>query len=381
MKKKRLWYIENLRVALMILVVLQHAVRAYGSVVWWFVDDAKAPLLERFTAVNSSFFMSLFFFISFYFMPSSYDRKGFWQFHKDRFLRLFVPLVAYVTLLYAPLMYAYFIRFRALGAIPFTEYFTGYFLGLAGKPDGWAGPSWPDLNFGQLWFVEHLLLYGLMYSAFRFLLKGRIRRSGREFYFPSTPLIAAFASVLALASFAIRLRYPLYRWEGFLGFIQAEGAHFPFYSGMFFAALFAYQHDWLAQMPDKNGRLALAIGLVCAAAIAFFPVDGRSFGGFSPTAFAYAFFEAFACVGLVIGLLYLFRRRFNAQNAFMSFLSKNSYMVFILHMPIVVIFQYLLLEISINPYAKFALVSICALPVTFCASALLRKIPFVGKYV
>jgi len=380
MKKERLWYIENLRVVLMILVVLQHAVRAYGSVVWWFVDDAKAPLLERFTAVNSSFFMSLFFFISFYFMSASYDRKGFWQFHKDRFLRLFVPLVAYVTLLYAPLMYAYFIRFRALGSIPFASYFTGFFLGLAGKPTGWTGPSWPDLNFGQLWFVEHLLLYGLIYSIVRVLMKGRIRRSGREFYFPSTPLIAAFASILALAAFAIRVNYPLYKWAGFLGFIQAEAAHFPFYAGMFFAALFAYQHDWLAQMPGKTGRIWLVIGLASAAAIAFFPLDARSFGGLSPVALAYAFFEAFACVGLVIGLIYLFWRRFNEQNAFMSFLSKNSYMVFILHLPIVVFFQYLLLGVDINPYIKFALVSLCALPVTFCASALLRKIPFVGKY-
>jgi hypothetical protein len=38
----------------MILVILQHAVRAYGSTVWWFVRDAQAPLLERFAAVNSS---------------------------------------------------------------------------------------------------------------------------------------------------------------------------------------------------------------------------------------------------------------------------------------------------------------------------------------
>jgi len=73
MQSKRMVYIDTVCAVLMVFVVLQHAVRAYGSQVWWFVDDAKAPLLEHITAVNSSFFMSLFFFISFFFMPLSYD--------------------------------------------------------------------------------------------------------------------------------------------------------------------------------------------------------------------------------------------------------------------------------------------------------------------
>jgi hypothetical protein len=47
MEKRRLGYIENLRVLLTVLVILQHAVRAYGTVIWWFVADVPAPALDR----------------------------------------------------------------------------------------------------------------------------------------------------------------------------------------------------------------------------------------------------------------------------------------------------------------------------------------------
>ena len=104
MKKQRLLYLENLRVALMVLVVLQHAMRAYGTSIWWFVKDGYAPLLERFAAVNSSYFMSSFFAMSFYFMGASYDRKGFWRFHADRFLRLGIPLALYVAFVASAMM-------------------------------------------------------------------------------------------------------------------------------------------------------------------------------------------------------------------------------------------------------------------------------------
>ena len=41
--------------------------------------------------VNAAFFMGLFFLISAYFVPSSFERKGTWTFLKDRFLRLGIP--------------------------------------------------------------------------------------------------------------------------------------------------------------------------------------------------------------------------------------------------------------------------------------------------
>ncbi len=380
-KAGRLRYIENLRVALMGLVIAQHAVRAYGSAIWWFVRDARAPLLERFTAVNSSFFMSLFFFISFYFLAPSYDRKGFIQFHKDRFLRLFVPLFVYAALISAGLMFAYFRLFRNYGPVPFFEYYQRYFLGLGGKPDDWTGPAWPDLNFGHLWFVEHLLVYGILYSLWRLAAKGRVSPVRRTIHFPSNACIALFAAAIAVSAFAVRVRYPLYQWIGAFGFLQMECAHMPFYLAFFIVGIASFRYDLLSQLPGKTGKLWFRIGLASAGVLALLPVESRFFGGFSPYAFAYAALEAFSCVGLIIGLLYEFWRYCDRQGSLMKTLSENSYLVYILHLPVVVFFQYILLGAGINPYLKFAIVLVASIPLTVFLSVAIRRIPFVRKYV
>lgn len=380
MAGKRLVYLDNLRVGLMVLVVFQHAVRAYGSSVWWFVSDARAPLLERFTAVNSSFFMSLFFFISFYFLPSSYDRKGFFGFHRDRFMRLFVPLIAYVSIVSLGMMYAYFRLARGYGAISFPSYYVHYFLGLGARPADWTGPAWPDANFGHLWFVEHLILYGIAYSAYRLVADRVTRRSARELPFPRFRTIALVALALALASFAIRARYPLYDWVGILGFIQAEPAHLPFYLAAFAFGVLAFRNDWLECLPGKAGKPWLVVGAVASLAVALFPQDSRVFGGLSALSFAYSLAETLACVGLVIGLPYLAWRRFNSGGPVLDLLAQNSYMMYILHLPIVVALQYLALPFPAAPYLKFVLVSALALSLTFIASLLVRKVPFFARY-
>jgi hypothetical protein len=381
MEKDRLGYIENVRIFLTVLVVLQHVVRAYGREVWWFVRDGYAPLLERFTAVNSSFFMSLFFFISFYFIPGSYDKKGFLRFHKDRFFRLFVPLSIYVSAVVSPMMYFYFVTFRGHGTPSFPTYFFDYFLGFSEKPSSWTGPSWPDLNLGHLWFIEHLILYGIAYSLFRLLFKPKKRDAEGSAKFPSIPVVAFFASCVGILTFLVRTRFPLYDWISLFGFIQIELAHFPFYFSMFFIALYAAQNDWLNALPESEGKIYFLLGCSCASALALFPIDSSFFGGWTLGSFAYTLCETYACFALLIGLISVFKTYANRQSKFQLVLSKNTYMVYIIHLPIVVILQNLALPIDLNPYMKFFIISISSLPLVFIASVFIRKIPYAKRYL
>ena len=77
--KQRLDYLDNLKVALTCLVVAHHAGQPYGgSGGFWYFQPQNGPQIElgRFFAVNAGFFMSLFFLISAYFLPSSLSKKG-----------------------------------------------------------------------------------------------------------------------------------------------------------------------------------------------------------------------------------------------------------------------------------------------------------------
>src|SRR5262249_59094114 len=74
---RRLYFMDNLRVALTVLIVLQHSSFAYAAGSWWYFTDARQePLLSAFFVVNRSFRMSLFFLIAGYFMPFLFDPKG-----------------------------------------------------------------------------------------------------------------------------------------------------------------------------------------------------------------------------------------------------------------------------------------------------------------
>ena len=51
------------------------------------------PWIWHFFSTNAAFFMGLYFFISGYFVPGSYDRQGFGTFIRKKILRLGVPLL------------------------------------------------------------------------------------------------------------------------------------------------------------------------------------------------------------------------------------------------------------------------------------------------
>lgn len=108
--------------------------------------------------------MSLFFFVSAYFVPASYSRRGGRPFVRGRLLRLGVPVPAGALTLVPGLMYAYYVHYRGYPEISFPRYFADVYLGLGERPGDWSGPSWPDLQFGHLWFFQNLLAYSLLYA-------------------------------------------------------------------------------------------------------------------------------------------------------------------------------------------------------------------------
>lgn len=96
-ENSRCLYLDNLKLFLTVLVVFHHAGQAYtysgGN--WPYVmsnPDELLPNIWHFHTVNAAFFMGLFFFISGYFVPASYDRQGPGGFIKKKLLRLGIPL-------------------------------------------------------------------------------------------------------------------------------------------------------------------------------------------------------------------------------------------------------------------------------------------------
>jgi glucan biosynthesis protein C len=217
----RIFFVDNLRIALMILVIAHHAGQPYGPTggFWYIENPERASILGAFFTVNRSFFMSLFFMLSGYFLPQSFDRKGAKDFLIDRFCRLGIPLLVFFRLVIPVMMYTYYLNFRHYGHISFLSYYTQIYLGRGLRPPDWSGPAWPEMNFGHLWFVQHLLVFAVCYATYRLLVPtkaGVEKEVGRP---PRHLEIIAFALALSVITFVVRIWHPIDHWVAFLGFI------------------------------------------------------------------------------------------------------------------------------------------------------------------
>jgi glucan biosynthesis protein C len=375
-KSGRLYFLDNLKIALTILVIAHHVGQAYGPTggAWPIQEPARAAILGPFFTVNRSFFMSLFFLISGYLMVMSYDRSRPRAFVRSRLLRLGVPLAAFLFLVIPLQQYLCHWRSGDLGRMSFGRYYLDAYLGHGQRPAGWKG-NWPEMNFAHLWYVEHLLLLSLCYALWRAVWKRPSGAGLAPTKPPGYPAVVLFALALALASATVRIWYPIDKWIGFLGFIQVAFADVPRDLSFFVLGAVAYRRQWFLGLSNRMGRTWLWIGLALAGLWYAYSLGLRQIFPISRNAMGivYPVWEALLCCGLCLGLLYLFRENLNRPNRWTKVMAEGQYAAYLFHMPIVILIQYLLVNAPLPPFTKFLLVTAAAVPLTFLFADLLRR--------
>ncbi|CEH29438.1 acyltransferase family protein [Aneurinibacillus migulanus] len=358
-RESRISFLDNLKLFLSITVIAHHAGQPYGgSEGWWYVKDSVQPVdLGPFFGVNAAFNMSLYFLISAFFIPLSFDKKGASGFLKERLKRLGIPLLFGFFVLIPVMMYTYYLNYRNYAPISFGNYYLNVYFGFGEKPESWTGPSWPDLNFGHLWFIQHLLIYSLLYILWKVTFKTEKTKKKTFNITVTYSKIVLFTSIIATLTFVTRIWYPIDHWIGFLGFIQMEVAHFPQYLSFFFLGIIASQTGLIQSIPSYLGRTSLGIGIGLVLLI-YLGIIPSSKGGFTGVALFYAFYETTLCLSLVVGLISLFMRTLNVSTAFSRKLAANTYAVYIIHVPVLVALQYAFLKINIPGYVKFPLITL-----------------------
>ncbi len=379
-KAARLFYIDHLRVALMILVVLHHVALVYGASLegYYYVEPPfTSPLAFKalliFALVNQAWFMGAFFLLSGYFTPGSFDRKGLGAFLKDRLLRLGIPLVVFYFVLSPISFIGFWLMPSVLTGI--TEPLTWQIF--------WR--AYPDLiGLGPLWFVAMLLIFSFGYAIWR-LVAGN--QPARQSAMPGYLAVGIFILVLALASTLMRMVIPLGEsWHQF-----PTLAYLPQYLSFFVLGAIASRKGWLKSLSGTMGFVGFVVAAVTAVFLFSLAFSGQMFsleltealdnamGNGHWQSAIYALWDSAFAVGLTLGLITLFRRFVNSRNGFGRFLSQHSYTVYIIHIPIVVFVAHALRNIELESLQKFGLASIIIVPICFIAAYLVRKIPFASK--
>lgn len=368
----RLYFVDNLRIFLTLLVIAHHAGQPYGPTggTWPISNSEHASILGAFFAVNAAFFMGLFFLISGYFLPGAYDRKGAKVFLTDRVLRLGIPTIFLAIVVFPPVLF--FLaepRTLAFGQFLFQVYLRQR-----------------QIQIGHLWFLVHLLFYAICYAGWR-LAKGKSFNSRQSMALPDHRVIVLYIAALTLVTFAIRIQYPIDTWKELFWVIPAEVAHLPQYISLFVLGVISYRQNWLQQMPTQRGFIWLGIGLGAAllrygyswAGNQLFPVRIIATGGLSWQSFLWSLWEAIICVGLCIGLLVLFRQHLNSQGKLTQILSVNAYVVYLIHIFVVIAIQLWFASSPISPLFKFVLVTLISTSLCFLLSHYLRKSPLISN--
>ncbi|GAB3206985.1 acyltransferase family protein [Marinactinospora thermotolerans] len=373
--RPRLYYVDNLRVVLTVLVLAHHVAVTYGNIpVWYYSEpatDGSGALLDLLVITNQTFFMGFFFLISGYFVPGSHDRKGGRGFVRERLVRLGVPLLLFLLILRPIVMHPSFVLIQEASAAEGTElpYWLFYLL------------SWDP---GPLWFAEVLLVFCLVYVLVRRL---RDRRAKDVEAVPAAPgrlpgplAVVAFTVGLALVSHVWRTLFPALHWP-VVGLPSPQ--YLPQYVALFVVGVFAFRGDWPRRIPRKAGGVALAVaGVALTAWIAVHVLwDGTVPG---PDALAPAVLllvESTFAVSVIIALTVLFRERFNRQGRFGRLLADNAFAVYVLHPLVLIGVSMALSGWEAIAVAKFAVVLVLSVPLCWLVAVLVRAIPGVKRFL
>jgi hypothetical protein len=160
-----------------------------------------------------------------------------------RLLRLGVLFLFFGFLVNPLLHYGHSLSFRGYQPLNFLVYYRDVYLGRGEIPLDWSGPAWPQMNFGHLGYLEHLLIYSLGFAVMRgnsgsvFLSRDPTRKV------PGDLAMVVATLVLAALSEIVRLWYPVDRWREFLGFIQLAWADVPLDLGFFVTGASIYRFN------------------------------------------------------------------------------------------------------------------------------------------
>lgn len=368
----RVFYIDNLRVFLITLVIVHHLAIGFGAPGgWYYVIPATpsfvtATVLSLFVIVNQAFFMSLFFFVSAYFTPRSLEKKGTLRFIYDRLVRLGIPLAVYYFILNPTLAYMGF-RFRG-------ERECGYLQFMMREGNLYFGP-------GPLWFIVALLLFT---TAYLLLATVHQRYSVSRFalHYPSNKAVLLFVTLITLIAFTVRLLFPM----GVLVF-GLQPAFFPLYISFFIFGIQAYRNDWLGQLKDRQARLWFRLALACIIALpVIFELGGVSRGlggafrgGFTLQSLVYVLWESLVCIGISMKLLTMFRNRLNVTSPLTGLLSNSAYTVYIIHCFIVITATYLARNWPLPLLLSMLILIPPVVIICFFAAHFIRQAPLLNR--
>lgn len=332
--------LDALRAAMMFLGIYLHAAVAYSPIGGWlFKQPPLTSRLDYSIALIHVFRMPVFYVMAGFFAALLLERYGSQRAVANRFWRIVVPFVVGWIVIYPLAMFmAAFGREGLEPAITFI---------LSGRFLDRAHPL-------HLWFLEYLIvLYGLaaivvvtlpriVPPGLRARLLGFFRSVVQSVWAPLPLAVPSFLALLPMTH-AILDDPP-----GFVPAVRLVAAYaIPFAFGWL---LFANADllDILRRRGWLYTAIAVPLGILYVGLLFSYADRGVAF-------YAMRAVHALAMWCLILGITGLFLRYLSGHSVLGRYLCDSSYFLYIAHLPVIMLFQLILLGVPLPPLAKVVL--------------------------
>ena len=365
---------DNLRTAIIVLVVNLHCCVTYSYVGGWYLNDGpERSLAEKLPFILwvfhlQAFFMGLLFFLAGIFADGAIRRRGPGSFVRERLFRLGLPALFYMVFIHPFIVYGLLTHSASAGEMSrialYVRYLTTTQL-LSGN--------------GPMWFALALLFFSAVLAGWRAFFPAKMPNI--SYRAPSVRTLLAFAAVLVLATTVTRAFFPIET-----NFYNFQLCYFPQYIAAFAVGLAAAKGGWVQELAAaRRARIAGWLGLI-GGPLAFLLLvflggtpeeDGAKlyFGGWNFQALGAAVWEQFTGLALALGMMAWFQRSFNREGPIARWLSVRSFAVYVLHPPILVALTLLFRPIQISPFLHVALLTITGLGLSYAMADVFKRIP------
>jgi len=371
MTERRLDYIDNIRILLTAVVILNHLAITYGAPGGWYYNEFETAELNlipmaalvMFAAFNQAYSMGFFFLLSGYFSAKSLSKKKTQTYVIQRLLRLGTPILLFVYLI-SPILRLSFRRIAY--KIPFSlENLLSVYKQIRF-----------GYELGPMWFIMLLLIFSLILVIF----KNSINQSPIQIASPGRFSIFIAAITIGLLTFIVRITLPI---GSVFQPLNLQLPHLIQYIFMFFAGVYIYLADWQDKLQSVSLKfwLPLSIALIIVLPVLFFLVGGANgdvgsaLGGFTWQSLVFSIWEQIFCVSMVATFLSFFYKCMNINTGLTRELSASSYATYIFHSLVLVIFTALLQGLRYPPIIKITLLAVPTLVLCFFIASLLRRLP------
>lgn len=357
----RFYYMDNLRAFAMLAGILFHAALAYSPLVhnfWVSADADKSTMLDMFSWFSHLFRMPLFFFLSGFLALMLLEKRGVKAYLKNRSLRILLPLIVFLPILA-------WVTFESIfWAIENVKNQPPILKTIAAAMAESTGKS-PTIKTFHLWFLFNLYLFCLLVAA---LFKTGFFNNNKFLTKLSTKHIVFIIPLLLIPSLMTQSapHPPADK-------IYPELWSFGYYGLIFLGGCVLFTRKGLLDQLESYRTYMLVASLV-GFSLYYYLIPKElslaeiiAFKKHGPTIdmkhFLLAFLSAFISVYMTLVCVLASRQFLNYQSQFLRFIADSSYWVYLVHLPVLYMVQFMLVDLDLNLWLKFIIGSVVTVAV------------------